>query len=60
MIEVLFKKLNIKTCEEQIEEWKRKTYHHISNWKIKKRLQKNRKRMIRKLKKSNLKDDMTI
>jgi hypothetical protein len=47
----LIKKLTIKTPEEKIKILRQKTFYHITDWKARKKMQKERKRMIRRLKK---------
>jgi len=53
-LETLLERLHLDSkCnyKERIEKLKRKTFYHITNWKEKKRLQKQRKRLVRYLKK---------
>jgi regulator of replication initiation timing len=47
----LVKKLTIQTPEERIKVLRQKTFYHITDWKARKKMQKERKRMIRRLKK---------
>jgi regulator of replication initiation timing len=47
----LVKKLTIQTSEERIKVLRQKTFYHITDWKARKKMQKERKRMIRRLKK---------
>ncbi len=47
----LFKKFTIQTPEERIKVLRQKTFYHITDWKARKKMQKERKRMIRRLKK---------
>ena len=50
-LDTLVKKLAIKTPEERIKVLCQKTFYHITDWKARKKMQKERKRMIRRLKK---------
>lgn len=50
-IDLLVKKLAIQTPEERIKVLRQKTFYHITDWKARKKMQKERKRMIRRLKK---------
>lgn len=50
-LDQLIRRLSIKTPTEKIAELRKKTFYHITDWKERKRLQKNRKKMIRRLKK---------
>ena len=47
----LIKKLTIQTPEERIKLLRQKTFFHITDWNARKKMQKERKRMIRRLKK---------
>jgi hypothetical protein len=47
----LIKKLTIQTPEEKIKMLRQKTFYHITDWKARKKMQRERKRMIRRLKK---------
>ena len=47
----LFKKLTLQTPEERIKVLRQKTFYHITDWKSRKKMQKERKRIIRRLKK---------
>lgn len=50
-LDLLVKKLAIQTPEERIKVLRQKTFYHITDWKARKKMQKERKRMIRRLKK---------
>jgi hypothetical protein len=50
-LDTLVKKLTIQTPEERIKVLRQKTFYHITDWKARKKMQKERKRMIRRLKK---------
>jgi hypothetical protein len=50
-LDTLIKKLTIQTPEERIKVLRQKTFYHITDWKARKKMQKERKRMIRRLKK---------
>ena len=50
-VDKLLKKLTIKTPEERIATLCKKTFYHITDWKVRKKRQKERKRLIRRLKK---------
>ena len=50
-IDTLIKKLTIQTPEERIKVLRQKTFYHITDWKARKKMQKERKRLIRRLKK---------
>lgn len=50
-LDKILKKLTIQTPEERIKVLRQKTFYHITDWKARKKMQKERKRMIRRLKK---------
>jgi hypothetical protein len=50
-LDKLIKKLTIQTPEEKIKILRQKTFYHITDWKARKKMQRERKRMIRRLKK---------
>ena len=50
-LDTLIKKLTIQTPEERIKVLRQKTFYHITDWKARKKMQRERKRMIRRLKK---------
>jgi len=50
-LDTLLKKLTIQTPEEKIKMLRQKTFYHITDWKARKKMQRERKRMIRRLKK---------
>ena len=50
-LDKLIKKLTIQTSEEKIKMLRQKTFYHITDWKARKKMQRERKRMIRRLKK---------
>ena len=50
-LDTLLKKLTIQTPEEKIKILRQKTFYHITVWKARKKMQRERKRMIRRLKK---------
>jgi transcription initiation factor IIE alpha subunit len=50
-LDKLIKKLTIQTPEEKIKILRQKTFYHITYWKARKKMQRERKRMIRRLKK---------
>lgn len=50
-LDTFIKKLTIQTPEERIKVLRQKTFYHITDWKARKKMQKERKRMIRRLKK---------
>jgi len=50
-VDTLLKKLTIQTPEEKIKMLRQKTFYHITDWKARKKMQRERKRMIRRLKK---------
>lgn len=50
-IDTFIKKLTIQTPEERIKVLRQKTFYHITDWKARKKMQKERKRLIRRLKK---------
>jgi hypothetical protein len=50
-LDKLIKKLTIQTPEEKIKMLRQKTFYHITDWKARKKMQRERKRMIRRLKK---------
>jgi hypothetical protein len=50
-LDTIFKKISIQTPEEKIKILRQKTFYHITDWKARKKMQRERKRMIRRLKK---------
>ena len=50
-LDTLIKKLTIQTPEERIKVLRQKTFYHITDWKARKKMQRELKRMIRRLKK---------
>jgi hypothetical protein len=50
-LDIIFKKISIQTPEEKIKILRQKTFYHITDWKARKKMQRERKRMIRRLKK---------
>ena len=50
-LNTIFKKISIQTPEERIKILRQKTFYHITDWKARKKMQRERKRMIRRLKK---------
>jgi hypothetical protein len=50
-LDTIFKKISIQTPEERIKILRQKTFYHITDWKARKKMQRERKRMIRRLKK---------
>jgi hypothetical protein len=50
-LDTIFKKISIQTPEERIKILRQKTFYHITDWKARKKMQRERKRMIRHLKK---------
>ena len=50
-LDKLIKKISIQTPEEKIKILRQKTFYHITDWKARKKMQRERKRMIRRLKK---------
>lgn len=50
-LDTLIKKLTIQTPEERIKVLRQKTFYHITDWKARKKMQRERKRLIRRLKK---------
>jgi len=50
-LDTILKKISIQTPEERIKILRQKTFYHITDWKARKKMQRERKRMIRRLKK---------